>query len=469
MEVPVAAAALWIAAHELLLISSLCVLLFALDDLFVDLVYFAGWIARRLTIYRRVARSTVKDLPSAARSGRFAIFVPAWDEGAVIGDMLRHLTATLDYPAYDVFVGVYPNDPATRRAVAGVNDHRIRIVTASAAGPTTKADCLNHLWDALLSAEAESGVRYKGVVLHDAEDAVHRDELKIFDYLLPKRAMVQLPVVPVPDRASRWISGHYCDEFAEHHGKNMIVRELLGAALPSAGVACAFEREALAKVAAERGGAPFDPAAMTEDYELGILTSRIGRGAFVRLPAGRGEAAVSTREHFPASFDAALRQKTRWLVGIAFQGWDRLRWSGSWADRYMMLRDRKPVANAVIIVLAYAAMSLALVVALYDLAAGAESALPPLAPHGSRLAALLIATSAVLAWRLLVRAGFTWRLYGAGQGLLSIPRSVVANVFAVASAYRATGVWLLLLLRRQPLTWQKTSHRFPDDEALCAR
>ena len=168
MEVPVAAAALWIAAHELLLISSLCVLLFALDDLFVDLVYFAGWIARRLTIYRRVARSTVKDLPSAARSGRFAIFVPAWDEGAVIGDMLRHLTATLDYPAYDVFVGVYPNDPATRRAVAGVNDHRIRIVTASAAGPTTKADCLNHLWDALLSAEAESGVRYKGVVLHDA-------------------------------------------------------------------------------------------------------------------------------------------------------------------------------------------------------------------------------------------------------------------------------------------------------------
>lgn len=313
------------------------------------------------------------------------------------------------------------------------------------------------------------GFRYKAVVLHDAEDAGHRDELKIFDYLIPRRAMVQLPVVPVPDRQSRWIAGHYCDEFAEQHGKNMIVREMLGAALPSAGVACAFERAALETVAEARGGLPFDPEALTEDYELGILTSRLGRGAFVRLPAARGEGAVATREHFPATFDAALRQKTRWLVGIAFQGWDRLRWSGSIADRYMMLRDRKPVANALFIMLAYIAMMLAVLVALYDWIAASEMKLPALVPAGSTLAALLIATSAALVWRLLVRAGFTWKLYGAREALLSLPRSLVANVFAVMTAYRATGTWLVLLLRGRQLSWEKRAHRFPDDEALCGR
>jgi adsorption protein B len=36
------------------------------------------------------------------------------------------------------------------------------------------------------------------------------------------------------------ISGHYCDEFAEAHGKFMPVRQKLGASLPLAGVGCAI-------------------------------------------------------------------------------------------------------------------------------------------------------------------------------------------------------------------------------------
>jgi adsorption protein B len=40
-------------------------------------------------------------------------------------------------------------------------------------GPTTKADCLNHLYDALLAYETSSGRSPVAVVLHDAEDVVH--------------------------------------------------------------------------------------------------------------------------------------------------------------------------------------------------------------------------------------------------------------------------------------------------------
>ena len=69
--------------------------------------------------------------------------------------------------------------------------------------------------------------------------------------------MIQLPVLPLPDPHSRWISGHYCDEFAEAHVKELVVREAVGAAIPLAGVGCAIERKPLAQLAAMQDGKPF--------------------------------------------------------------------------------------------------------------------------------------------------------------------------------------------------------------------
>jgi bacteriophage N4 adsorption protein B len=36
-----------------------------------------------------------------------AVFVPAWDESAVIGQMLKATLKRLDYPDYRIFVGHY--------------------------------------------------------------------------------------------------------------------------------------------------------------------------------------------------------------------------------------------------------------------------------------------------------------------------------------------------------------------------
>ena len=69
-----------------------------------------------------------------------------------------------------------------------------------------------------------------------------RFELRIFDGLIERAAVIQLPVLPLPDPHSRWISGHYCDEFAEAHIKELVVREAVGAAIPLAGVGCAIAR-----------------------------------------------------------------------------------------------------------------------------------------------------------------------------------------------------------------------------------
>jgi adsorption protein B len=130
-------------------------------------------------------------------------------------------------------------------------------------GPTTKADCLNRLWERLLEDEAAEGVRAKAVVLHDAEDVVHSAELRVFDQLIERFDLVQLPVLPLLDKGSRWIAGHYADEFAEAHGKEMLVRQWLGAGLPSAGVGCAFSRSILDRIAQQSGGRPFDAASLT--------------------------------------------------------------------------------------------------------------------------------------------------------------------------------------------------------------
>ena len=273
-----------------------------------------------------------------------AVFIPAWDESLVIAPMLKATLKRFEHPDYRLFVGYYRNDPATASAIASVADPRIEPVEVPVDGPTTKADCLNHLYDALLTHETTTGRSPIAIVLHDAEDVVHPFELTLFDQLIDRAALIQLPVQPLVDPASTWISGHYCDEFAESHGKELVVREAVGAAIPLAGVGCAIERHALAKLAAAQEGRPFVGTSMTEDYEMGLRLGALGfKTMFVRIPAQAGSyAVVSSRGHFPASLDAAVRQKARWIGGIAFAGWDRLGWQGGIGERWMRMRSATP-------------------------------------------------------------------------------------------------------------------------------
>ena len=193
-------------------------------------------------------------------------------------------------------------------------------------------------------------------MLHDAEDVVHPLELKLFDRLVEYAGLVQLPVVPLIDPNSRWVGGHYADEFAEAHMKELVVREAVGAAIPLAGVGCAIERVALSRLAARHDGRPFAGASMTEDYEMGLRLGAIGvKTMFVRIPAEPGSrAVVASRGHFPATIAAAVRQKARWIGGIAFAGWDRLGWRGGLGERWMRMRDRRGPLAALLLLAGYA-------------------------------------------------------------------------------------------------------------------
>jgi adsorption protein B len=443
------------AAHELMLFSVVGFVIGGADDLLIDLIWMCRTVTRRTIIYRRQAGANSATLPLARSPGRTVIFVPAWDEGSVIGPMLAHAMSAFAEQDYRIYVGCYPNDPATLAVVGSIASPHVRMVIGRADGPTTKAGCLNTLWQALVADELAEGWQAKSIVLHDAEDVVHSAELRVFDRLIERFDFVQLPVLPLVDTGSRWIGGHYIDEFAEAHGKMIVVREAIGAGIPAAGVGCAFAREIMGRIADSRGGSPFDHDSLTEDYELGLRVAELGgRGIFVRLPhVGGGMVAV--RAHFPATLDEAVRQKSRWVAGIALSGWDRLGWHGGIAESWMRLHDRRALAGATILLAAYAALVLTVLLQLANWTDG------QVRPVGSPLLHdLLLISGLLLFWRLAMRFAFVTAAYGWREGARAVPRAIVSNVIAMMAARRAVSVYLRMR-RDGVVRWDKTAHAFP--------
>ena len=423
------------------------------DELLIDLI----------ALWRWRAPAPLPETSGGVSPGRMAVFVPAWDESGVIGAMLATALRRYDHPDYRLYVGAYPNDPATLAAVRAVmaRDDRVRLAINPRHGPTTKADCLNILWHRLLADDRETGTSTRAVVLHDAEDVVHADELRLFDALIGDWAVVQLPVVPLIRRDAGMlgalVSATYADEFADAHGRVMPVRTALGAAMPLAGTGCAIDPAMLARIAAARDGDPFDPVSLVEDYELGLRIAELGgRGCFIRRRDAQGRL-IAVRAYFPHRIADSVRQKSRWLAGIAFAGWDRTGWGHPLAlgENWMRLRDRRGPLALLVLLASYVAL----------LGWGTRWSLGLLFGFGEPaladgLAVLLAVNGVLLGWRLVVRGGMTGQDYGWRQALLSAPRLVLGNYIALLAG-RAGAVRYVRMLRGAAPAWGKTRHDFP--------
>lgn len=439
-----------------MLFASVGILLIGLDDLMFD----ALWLATRREQAARLTATSRLD-------GTIAIFLPAWKEAAVLPTTLRRALAAWDGEDFRLYVGCYPNDAATLFAVSPLiaRDPRLRLVIGAGDGPTTKGDNLNRLWAALGDDERAEGRRFAAIVLHDAEDHVHYEELALYRRCLGSYAMVQIPVVPIVERGAQWVAGHYGDEFAEAHGKELALRSRLGLPIPSAGVGCALTRNAVALLAIERGGEPFRAASLTEDYEVGMLMTRYGLDTCFADTAAPSGSRVVSRGSFPDEVEAAVKQKARWIAGIALAGWDHLGWLGLgregsglaasrvWLARWMLWRDRRAPLTAIILLAAYAAMIVTALGLVGQFFFGWQAV-----PIDNGLTMLLGLNATLLLWRLAMRSHFTARCYGWRQGLLSVPRAFIANVIAILAARRAVALYWRML-RSGRVVWDKTEHR----------
>lgn len=467
--------ALVLLQHELLLFAGMFFLIGALDDLAIDGV----WVWLRLRGQALTVKRNRAALLQRPMSGPAAVLIPAWREAAVIGQTIRHLLDTwpLEGPHADLrlYIGCYRNDPATLGAAiaAAHADPRLRLVILDKDGPTTKADCLNRLHTALLLDEARSGRRFATIVFHDAEDMVDPGALGLLDEAIAGGAdFVQLPVEPLVPHHRGWIArhiaSHYVEEFTEAHGKSLVVRDALGAGLPGAGVGCAVSRRALDWLVARPGadglaGLPFASDSLTEDYELGLaIAAAGGRSRFVRVRGEDGRL-IATRAFFPHRFEAVVRQKSRWVLGISLLGWDRIGWSGGLAEFWMRARDRRGPLTALVLLVGYVLVVLTGVMSAVVVAGMAEPA--PLTPL---LKAVLYANAVAFVWRIAMRFAFTAREYGVAEGVFAVLRLPLANVIAIIAGRRAVFAYVRTLAGRAAV-WDKTDHEAHPSPAGQAR
>jgi adsorption protein B len=449
----------WLAA--LLAPLAIWVLLNALDDVVIDIACLVRFLRGR-----RTPMPVEKDL-QAVPEKRTAIFVPLWKEYSVIQNMVEHNIAAQKYVNYDFFIGAYPNDAPT---LAAVNELVRRFKTVHLAvcanpGPTSKADCLNWIYQRMLLHEEQTGARFETVLTHDAEDLVHPESLRWINYYAQWYDMVQIPVLALPTPALDLTHGAYCDEFAEFQTKDMMARVLLGGFIPSSGVGTGFSRKALEALALAHANCIFEPRCLTEDYENGFRINRLGlRQIFVPIHFHNGSF-VATREYFPRQFSRAVRQRTRWVTGIALQSWAFHGWRDLVRHPYWFWRDRKgilsnlttPVANAIFL---YGAGTWAYAAALHHpwgLAA---------ASHHAWLLPVCAVTLSIQGMHLGVRAWCSARIYG-WRFASAVPLRILwANGMNCLATFHAIRQYATAKLQGRPLVWLKTDHAYPTREAL---
>ena len=317
-----------------------------LDDCVIDLAAALAWI--RLRWLGQTGPSDEELATAPPR--RIAIYVAAWKEHRVIQRMLDNNVSRLRYARYDIFVGVYPNDGPTVAAVreAMKRHPNVHLSLCPHDGPTSKADCLNWIYQRMILFEEEYGVRFDMVITHDAEDIIDPDALSWINYYAQWHDMIQIPVLALPTPLREVTHGVYCDEFKaeyQHKRHDGAFGNAETGFIPSNGVGTGFSRKALELLAATYSNRIFEPACLTEDYENGFRVAHLGLSQKfipVRIRHGRP---IATREYFPRGFAGAVGQRSRWITGIGLQSWEFHSFGETARHAYWFWRDRKSLVG----------------------------------------------------------------------------------------------------------------------------
>jgi bacteriophage N4 adsorption protein B len=405
-----------------------------------DLIIAAAWL-----FLPRTRPRPVKDLVER----RMAIFVPVWNEHRVIERMLAQNVGALRYRNYELFVGGYRNDRQTLAAIAEASRRfpNVHLAEVPHDGPTSKADCLNWIYQRMLLFEEQHAVRFEMILTHDAEDVIHPESLTVINQHAGEYDFVQIPVLALPTQWWQLTHGVYCDEFAQLELLDMPVRQMMGGFIPSNGVGTAFSRRILERLAIAYGNRIFEPSCLTEDYENGFRVNWMGgRQIFLRI-ASTGSDVLATREFFPKTFRTAVRQRTRWTTGIALQSWEL---HGVWetaSHLYWFWRDRKTLIGNLV-------SPLANILTVYALLRGGL-------PSGA-----MAATLTLQCFHVAIRSICSARIYGWKFAVTTPFRMIWGNWINACAAFSAIYRYTSARLHRQPLRWLKTEHAYPNRAAL---
>ncbi len=442
--------------------AALALLLSGFDDLALDLVCLWAGLKRCWQAARPIPEQAppIREQPEK----RIAIFVPLWHEHAVIGGMVEHNVAAIHYGNYHFFIGAYPNDEPTLEAIRDLESRfeNVHLAVCPHDGPTSKADCLNWIYQRMLLFEEHHEGRFDIVMTHDAEDLIHPESLSTINTYASDFDMVQIPVLPLPTRLRELVHGIYCDEFSEWQIKDMPARQIMGSFVPSNGVGTGFIREALEKLATAEHNLIFEPGCLTEDYENGLRLHRLGCSqVFVPLSRSR-ENIIATREFFPRTTRSAIRQRTRWIMGIALQSWERHGWRGTWPQLYWFWRDRKALFGNPLSLFSNFLFLYGVLTWTFARLTGTPWTLARYALHPG----LLASTLSIQVVQTSIRMYCAARFYGVVFALGVPVRTVCGNWVNSVATFNAVTRYFKARIRHEPLVWLKTEHAYPTRSAL---
>ena len=215
----------------------------------------------------------------------------------------------------------------------------------------------------------------------------------------------------------------------------------------------------------ENSNRVFEPTSLTEDYESGIRIHALGfRQRFCPLAAVNGDL-TATREYFPRNFRSAVRQRTRWVMGIAHQAGTKpvARLA---TTRYWFWRDRKGVVTNPLGLATNFFFAAGMVTWLWSCARHTEWVLRA---QSSVVAGLCVATFVLQCVRLAVRMECVRRIFGVQFAVLVPLRSFHANLLNTLATVEAVRGYAAAKLHNRPLVWLKTEHAYPNREALTSR
>ena len=426
-----------------------------------------------------------------------AIAIAAWHEENVLGDVINNMIDSMHYPSsmYHVFLGVYPNDSKTIAVAKELaeNFQNVHIVINELPGPTSKAQNINYIIKYIKAFEEERNWRFASLTVHDSEDVIHPYELKVTNYLLEKYQAIQFPVFPLMEFPKfhnffrNIVTNTYADEFAENHFSVMVSRYSIGAFVPSAGTGFALSREILEQF---EDGKVLPEDSLTEDYRLSLTLYQKGIQMYyvlLSVPRINQEQKIvtefiATRSRFPYTFKAAIKQKTRWILGITMQSFriseifkgNKMSFSG----RYSMYRDYKAKVGNLLVFLGYPILIYFISSFFIDL--------PPVYPKYSLSWYLAVIVTLMMIERQIFRGIAIYKVYGLRSvffaclfppllpirfivgnliNLIATIKAYIQNIFGNQKKIKEKNkqnksIVLKKVTSKKELVWDKTEHHF---------
>jgi adsorption protein B len=159
---------------------------------------------------------------------------------------------------------------------------------------------------------------------------------------------------------------------------------------------------------------------------------------------------------------SAIRQRTRWIMGIALQSWERHGWRGTPPELYWFWRDRKALFGNPLSLFSNFLFLYGVLTWAFARLTGTPWTLAQYALHPG----LLVSTLSIQIVQSSIRMGCVGRLYGAAFALGVPLRTLYGNWINSVATFNAVVRYFKARILHRPLVWLKTDHAYPSRSAL---